>query len=381
MMVVTSPRLSLFVLLAIPVIVLPLVGFGRAVRRRSRAAQDTLADASAYAAELIGACARCRPSPTSGWRSRRFARRGRARLRGGAATRPRARAVLTAIVIFLVFGSVVVVLWVGAQDVLAGDITPGTARPVRALCGVRGERARPAVAKCGASSRRPPARPSGCSRSCASKPEIKAPAQPVALPEPARGEVAFDDVRFAYPTRPETLVLDGVSFRVRPGEKVAIVGPSGAGKSTIFHLLLRFYDPRSGTITLRRRARRRRRSARAAPAHRAGAAGHRDLRRLGRRQHPLRPARRERRRRRARRRACAGVRIHRPAAAGLRHADRRARRHALGRPAPAHRDRARDPARRAAAAARRGDLVARRRERDAGAGRARAADGRSAPRS
>ena len=170
-------------------------------------------------------------------------------------------------------------------------------------------------------------------------------------------------------------MLDGVSLRVRPGEKVAIVGPSGAGKSTIFHLILRFYDPMSGTISfdgvpladadplaLRRHI------ALVPQDTVIFAASIADNIRFGRPEA-------ERRRRQARGRAGAGVRIHQPPAAGFRDAGRRARRHALGRPAPAHRHRARDPARRAAAAARRGDLLARRRERDAGAGRARTADG------
>ena len=124
MMVVTSPRLSFFVIVAIPVIVLPLVAFGRLVRRRSRTAQDTLADASAYAAELIGAIRTLQAFTNEAWR-RRFRMGGRsAPLPGRSGSR--ARALLTAIIIFLVFGSVVVILWVGAQDVLAGRTTPGT---------------------------------------------------------------------------------------------------------------------------------------------------------------------------------------------------------------------------------------------------------------
>jgi ATP-binding cassette subfamily B protein len=159
-----------------------------------------------------------------------------------------ARAVLTAVAIFLVFGSVVLVLWVGAQDVISGNITPGrlsqfvlyavfAASGLGQLSETWGELSQAS----GAAER--------LFEIMSVKPQIQAPERPVALPEPARGEIAFDDVRFAYPTRPETLVLGGVSLRVRPGEKVAIVGPSGAGKSTIFHLILRFYDPVSGTIS------------------------------------------------------------------------------------------------------------------------------------
>jgi ATP-binding cassette subfamily B protein len=247
MMVITSPRLSLFVLIAIPAIVLPLYGFGRAIRRRGRAAQDTLADASAYAGELLGGVRTLQAFTNENLARSRFAAAVE-RAFEAAKSATGARAVLTAIAIFLVFGSVVLVLWVGAQDVIAGDITPGrlsqfvlyavfAASGLGQLSEVWGELSQAS----GAAER--------LFEIMGVKPTIKAPERPVPLPEPARGEIAFDCVGFAYPTRPETRVLDGVSLRVRPGEKVAIVGPSGAGKSTIFHLILRFYDPASGIIS------------------------------------------------------------------------------------------------------------------------------------
>ena len=248
MMVVTSPRLSAFVLGAIPIIVLPLYAFGRAVRRRSRFAQDTLADASAYAAELIGAVRVLQAFTNE--------RLGIARFRGAverafeaARDSMRARALLTAIAIFLVTASVVLVLWVGAQDVLAFRITPGrlgqfvlyavfAAAALGSLSEIGGE-----VAQASGAAER-------LFEILAIKPAIVRPAKPLALPSPPRGEVAFTDVRFSYPTRANVSALNGVSFAVRQGEKVAIVGPSGAGKSTIFHLLLRFYDPLSGDVRL-----------------------------------------------------------------------------------------------------------------------------------
>jgi ATP-binding cassette, subfamily B, bacterial len=246
MMVVTSPRLSAFVLGAIPVIVLPLVGFGRAVRKRSRNAQDTLADASAYAAELIGAVRTLQAFTNEKLASRNFSEAVE-RAYGAAIYSARARALLTAIIIFLAASSVVVVLWVGAQDVLAGRTTAGTlsqfvlfavfaASGLGQLSEVWGE-----LSQAAGSAER-------LSELLHVQPEIKAPAHPVPLPTPPRGEIKFDAVRFAYPTRPDADVLDGVTFAVRAGEKVAIVGPSGAGKSTIFHLLLRFYDPKSGSV-------------------------------------------------------------------------------------------------------------------------------------
>jgi len=247
MMVVTSPQLSAFVLAAIPVIVLPLYAFGRAVRRRSRSAQDTLADASAYAAELIGAIRVLQAFTNERLGIAQF-REAVERAFDAARHSIRARAILTAIAIFLVSTSVVVVLWVGAHRVLSGEVTPGrlsqfilyavfAAGALGSLSEIGGEIA----AASGAAER--------LFEILSIKPAITPPAHPVALPSPARGEAAFENVYFHYPSRPTVSALNGVSFRVRQGEKLAIVGPSGAGKSTIFHLLLRFYDPTAGRIT------------------------------------------------------------------------------------------------------------------------------------
>ncbi len=246
MMVITSPKLSAFVLGAIPVIVLPLVAFGRSVRRRSRTAQDTLADASAYAAELIGAIRTLQAFTNEPAASSRFSGAVE-RAYDAAIQSTKARATLTAVIIFLASASVVVILWVGAQNVIAGSITAGTlsqfvlfavfaASGLGQLSEVWGE-----ISQAAGSAER-------LAELLAVEPVIRAPARPVPLPERPRAEVAFDNVRFAYPARPDADVLDGVSFNIKAGEKVAIVGPSGAGKSTIFHLILRFYDPRSGTV-------------------------------------------------------------------------------------------------------------------------------------
>jgi ATP-binding cassette subfamily B protein len=247
MMVVTSPRLSGFVLAAIPVIVLPLVAFGRSVRRRSRGAQDTLADASAYAAELIGGIRVLQAFTAESAATTRFG--GAVENAFQAAKRStQARAILTAIIIFLVSTSVIAILWVGAQDVLAERITAGrlsqfvlyavfAAGALGELSQVWGE-----ISQASGAAER-------LFEILSIEPEIQAPAQPQPLPVPARGAVVFSDVSFAYPMRPDTPVLNGVSFAIAPGERVALVGPSGAGKSTIFHLLLRFYDPAAGLIS------------------------------------------------------------------------------------------------------------------------------------
>src|ERR1700731_658488 len=247
MMVITSPRLSGFVLLAIPVIVIPLVAFGRWVRRLSRSAQDTLAEATAYASELVGAIRTVQAYTSEQLANARFG--GEVEQAYEAArSSTRARAVLTAIIIFIVFASVVEILWIGSHDVLTGAITPGrlgqfvlyaafAAAGLGQLSEVWGE----VSAASGAAER--------LFEILRVKSMISAPPSPRAMAAPARGDVGFDNVSFAYPTRPDTLAGDGVLLNVRAGEKVAIVGPSGAGKSTLFHLLLRFYDPLSGAIS------------------------------------------------------------------------------------------------------------------------------------
>ncbi len=246
MMVLTSPHLSLYVVGAIPILVIPLVAFGRDVRRRSRAAQDRLADATAYANENIQAVRTMQAFTAEASVTSRFAHAAEEAF-NGARDANRARAILTAVIIFLVFASVVAVLWTGAQQVLAGTITSGrlsqfllyavmAASSLSQLSEVWSE-----VSQASGSAER-------LGEILAVQPDITAPEKPLVLPEPARGEVSFVAVRFGYPTRPETRILDDVTFTVKAGERVAIVGPSGAGKSTLFALVQRFYDPQGGVV-------------------------------------------------------------------------------------------------------------------------------------
>jgi ATP-binding cassette, subfamily B, bacterial len=246
LMVFTSPKLSALVLLAIPVIVLPLVVSGRAVRRRSRTAQDRLADASAYAAEAVGAVRTMQAFGMESATAGRFAKAAEDAFEA-ARLSTTMRSLLTGTAIFLVSASVVGVLWYGAQDVLSGTITAGrlsqfmlyavfAASSLGQLSEVYGELAQAA----GAAER--------LGEILAAEPAIKPPVRPKALPDPPLGTVAFEDVRFAYPTRAEQPAADGLAFAVASGERVALVGPSGAGKSTVFQLLLRFYDPQGGRV-------------------------------------------------------------------------------------------------------------------------------------
>ena len=246
MMVITSPKLSILVLVAIPLIVFPLILSGRGVRRRSRAAQDRLADASAYAAEAIGAIRTMQAFGMGRATAEHF---GQASENAYSAARDsvKARALLTGVAIFLISASVVGVMWYGAQGVLAGTMTAGQlsqfvlyavfgASALGQLSEVYGELAQAA----GAAER--------LGEILAAEPTIRAPAEPKLLPVPPRGEVAFESVRLTYPTRPEHPSLDGISFQVAHGERVALVGPSGAGKTTVLQALLRFYDPQSGIV-------------------------------------------------------------------------------------------------------------------------------------
>ena len=248
MMVVTSAKLSGLVLLAIPLIVLPLIFFGRKVRSLSRSAQDTLAHSAAYAQERLLAVTAVQSFVQENTAIQAF-KDATAIAFDAAAKRTRARAFLTGAIIFLSLGSVTAVLWYGAREVITGTMTAGSlsqfvlyavlaASALGELSQVWGE----IQLAAGAAER--------IAELLDEKPAIAAPLSPVPLPSPARGEIAFDKVSFHYPTRPDGPALEGVDFTVTPGETVALVGPSGAGKSTVFALLQRFYDPQAGRILI-----------------------------------------------------------------------------------------------------------------------------------
>ena len=246
LMFVTSAKLSAFVFVVLPIVVLPLVASGRTVRKRSRAAQDTLADATAYAAESLGAVRAMQAYNAQDMTAGRFANAVE-----GAYSASRhaisARATLTAVVILLVFTSIVMVLWFGAHDVLAGKMSGGQLSQF-VLYAVLGASAlgqlsevwNEIVAAAGAAGR--------IGELLKVEPEIGATVATAKLPANPQGALIFEAVSFAYPSRGDERALHALSFAVRPGETVAVVGPSGAGKTTLFQLLLRFYDPSAGRI-------------------------------------------------------------------------------------------------------------------------------------
>ncbi|MGE5502721.1 MAG: ABC transporter transmembrane domain-containing protein [Ignavibacteriales bacterium] len=248
MLAVVSPRLTGFVLLLVPLVLLPLFVIGRQVRRLSAGAQDRFAEAVAYAGESLDALDTVQAFGREASAERRFGEAVEAAFNASMA-RVRARAWMTAVVITVVFGGVAAVLWAGAHDVITGKMSGGAlvqfvflsvlaAGSVGALGEVWGE-----VQKAAGAMQR-------IAEFLKAKPLIAAPAQPKALPTPARGEVALEHVSFAYPGRPDLPALHDFSLHVSPGERVALVGPSGAGKSTVFRLLLRFYDPQEGRVLI-----------------------------------------------------------------------------------------------------------------------------------
>lgn len=248
MMILTSPKLSGLVIAAIPVVVLPLVAFGRSVRRKSRLAQDTLADASAYASEHIGSVRTMQAFTNEPHVTGRFSEQVEIAFEAVRSS-VFARSFLTFFAIFAIFSSVVAVLWFGSRDVLNGTMTAGTltqfliysvfaAGALGALSEVWGELSLAA----GAAER--------LTELLVENPAIAAPVNPIALPDQRLGEVNFENVSFAYPSRPEAVALNDLTFSARKGETVAFVGPSGAGKSTIFALVLRYYDPQQGRVMI-----------------------------------------------------------------------------------------------------------------------------------
>jgi ATP-binding cassette, subfamily B, bacterial len=243
---VTNPKLTGLVLIVVPLVVVPIVVIGRRVRRLSRQAQDRIGALGGHAEESLNAIRTVQAFAQEQRERRRF--RGLVEQAFGAAiAHAWARAGLAGGVITLVFGAIVVVLWVGGQDVLAGEITGGelaafvfyasvVASAAGALSEVMGDLQRAA----GATER--------LFELLDTRPEITPPARPTVLPATLRGALRFEQVSFAYPAHPERPVLHEFDVAVDPGETVALVGPSGAGKSSVFQLLMRFYDPSAGRI-------------------------------------------------------------------------------------------------------------------------------------
>jgi len=243
-----SPKLTGLVLLIVPFLLGPIFIFGRRVRKLTVASQDRFAGAVGFAGESVDAVETVQA----------FGREHSAIARFGAAVedafdaslkRMRARAWMTALIIVVMFGGVTLVLWLGARDVVAGQMTPGALLQFVLLSvfaagavGALGESWGDVQKAAGAMER--------IEELMRATPDIAAPARPVALPTPPRGEVSMSAVDFAYPGRPDLPALKGFSLTVRPGETVALVGPSGAGKSTVFRLLLRFYDPQTGLVSV-----------------------------------------------------------------------------------------------------------------------------------
>ncbi|MBZ0127646.1 MAG: ATP-binding cassette domain-containing protein [Rhodobacteraceae bacterium] len=247
-MLATSPKMAGLVLLIVPVVIVPILVLGRRLRGLSRENQDKIAESSGNASETLQA-AQTVQAFTHEAQSRKQFRDVTEQSFDSARRRIKTRAVMTVIVIFLIFAGVVGVLWIGARDVRAGGISAGTlvqfliysvmvAGSVAALSEIWGELQRAA----GATER--------LVELLHASDSVNDPASPKSLPTPVKGEIEFDSVSFEYPARPGIKALNDVSFTVAPGETVALVGPSGAGKTTVFQLLLRFFDPDQGAVRL-----------------------------------------------------------------------------------------------------------------------------------
>lgn len=248
MLMVTSPRLTVMILVLIPLVLLPVLYFGRRVRSLSRASQDRVADSSALAQEIISGITTVQANNLEAYESGRF----QAAVEQAFATARRrimSRAILTFLAILLMFGAIVLVLWFGARAVVAGETSPGelaqfvlyamfTGGAMAALSESWGEIQRAA----GATERLMELLATPCA--------LDVPEQACQFSRPLRGVIEFEAIDFAYPAQPDRLVLRDFSLRIEAGETVALVGPSGAGKSTLFQLLGRFYDLDAGCIRL-----------------------------------------------------------------------------------------------------------------------------------
>lgn len=243
-----SPRLTLLMMLVIPLTMLPILFLGRKVREISRTSQDRVADLGTMVSEVLGAIRIVQAFTQEGREAARFSA-GVERSFATAKSRMRLRAIMTAMVISLVFGAITLVLWQGALDVIAGTLSGGSiaafvfaAAIVAGAFGTLTEVYGDFMRAAGASGR--------MEELLAARPMISAPANPTALPANAQGRLELNDVHFHYPSKPDAPALNGFTLHVAPGETVAVVGPSGAGKSTLFQLVQRFYDPESGDLRI-----------------------------------------------------------------------------------------------------------------------------------
>jgi ATP-binding cassette subfamily B protein len=248
MLAVTSPRLALFALLGIPLVILPMVVSGRRVRGVAKDSQDRVADANARAGETLGAMHTVQSYAREDYERERFGSAVQVAL-GTARRRIRLQAMLTAVVIVLVFGSITAVLWIGAKDMVAGTMTPGTLGQFL-LYAMLGAGSVGALTEVWAEVQRAAGGMTRINELLQEQSVLALPASPATLATPVRGELRLEGVRFHYPSRPDTAALDDFSLAVSPGETIALVGPSGAGKSTVLQLLLRFHDPEAGRITV-----------------------------------------------------------------------------------------------------------------------------------
>jgi ATP-binding cassette subfamily B protein len=248
MLGVTSFKLTAILVVLIPVVIVPLIVLGRRVRRLSRTSQDRIADTSSIADETLNAVQTVQAFTLEQINTNRFDAAVEDSF-GAAVRRTRTRSTLTALATMLVFGAITFVLWMGAHAVVRGEMTGGQLGQFLLYAGYVAIAAASLSEMWGEVQRAAGAMERLIELEHA-QPTIQAPAQPVALPVPGRGEISFEKVTFRYPSRPEAKALDSFDLQVRRGETVAFVGPSGAGKSTTFQLLLRFYDPESGRVLL-----------------------------------------------------------------------------------------------------------------------------------
>jgi ATP-binding cassette subfamily B protein len=248
MLALTSTRLTIWILVLMPIVIVPLIVVGRRVRRLSRSAQDRIADSSSLVDETLNAIQTVQAFTLEELQSRRYAEAVEDSF-VAAIRRTQVRAALTGLGTMLVFGGITYVLWLGAHAVLGRQMTWGQLSQFFVYAAIVGASAA-ALTEMWGEVQRAAGAMERLTELLAARPAISAPAQPLALAARVRGDIAFEHVNFRYPSRPETLALNDYTLTVRSGETVAVVGPSGAGKSTTFQLLLRFYDPETGRIAI-----------------------------------------------------------------------------------------------------------------------------------